>query len=120
MDRKEFIKLVEQAVEALPTEFVERIENVTVVVEDEPSVEQRRRADVAPGMVLLGLYEGVPLTNRPGYQVMLPDKITVFQKAIESSFQNRERIITEIQRVVRHEIAHHFGIDDKRLEELGI
>ncbi len=114
------MKLVEQAVEALPPEFLERMDNITIVVADKPTAEQQKNADVTPGSVLLGLYEGVPLTDRPGSLVMLPDRITIFQKAIESSFRDRERMIIEIGRVVRHEIAHHFGINDERLEELGI
>ena len=114
------MNLVEQAIEALPAEFIERMDNVAVVVEDEPTAEQRRSSDIAHGTVLLGLYEGVPLTDRPGHFVMLPDRITIFQKAIESSYKNREKMIIEIGRVVRHEIAHHFGIDDERLEKLGM
>ena len=120
MQREEFIRLVERAVEALPEEFLDRLENVIISVEDEPTAEQLDNADEESGAELLGLYEGVPLTERGDSLVMLPDRITIFQKAIEASFQTREQIVTEIQNVVRHEIAHYFGIDDDRLEELGL
>ena len=70
--------------------------------------------------MLLGLYEGIPLTKRTyGYTGVVPDKITIFQKPIEAISRNNAQIIEEVQHVVRHEIAHHFGIDDDRLEELG-
>ncbi len=70
--------------------------------------------------MLLGLYEGIPLTERThGYGFVMPDKITIFQRPIESICRNDTQVVVEIKRVVRHEIAHHFGIDDDRLEELG-
>jgi len=111
---------VAAAIESLPEEFRERLENIDIVVADKPTRDQLRKSDVAKGDTLLGLYEGVPLTVRSaGYTFAMPDKITIFQKPIEAACHNDSEIMVEIQRVVRHEVAHHFGIDDDRLEELG-
>jgi len=121
MDAARFEQLVAQSLDSLPDEFMERLENVDVVIADEPSRNQQKRTDRAHGEVLLGLYEGVPLTERTaGYGMVVPDKITIFQKNIESSFRTDAAIVREVRRVVLHEIAHHFGIDDDRLDELGM
>jgi predicted Zn-dependent protease with MMP-like domain len=120
MDSRRFEELVAAAVENLPEEFRERLENIDIVVADEPTRAQRRQADPRKGDTLLGLYEGVPLTNRTsGYTFAMPDKITIFQKPIEAICRNDAQVVKEIKHVVLHEIAHHFGIDDDRLEELG-
>ena len=118
MDTERFEQLVTQAIESLPDEFKERMENIDVVIADEPTRPQLRR--LPKNETLLGLYEGVPLTERTtNYGMIVPDKITIFQKTIEGSFSSDARIVKEIRRVVLHEIAHHFGIDDARLKELG-
>lgn len=120
METWQFEQLVARAMENLPAEFRERLENIDVVVADEPTRTQRRRSVLGKDETLLGLYEGVPLTERThGYTFITPDKVTIFQKPIEAKCRNDAEIIAEIQRVVQHEIAHHFGIDDDRLEELG-
>ena len=120
MDSRKFEQLVAQAIDSLPDEIHERLENVDIVLADTPTRDQLRHLKGKRGQMLLGLYEGVPLTERThGYGFVMPDKITVFQRPIESVCRNDTQIIAEIQRVVRHEIAHHFGIDDDRLEELG-
>jgi len=120
MDSTEFEKLVAKAIDSLPEEFRERMENIDIVVADAPTNAQLRHSGLKKNETLLGLYEGVPLTQRTGgYSYTMPDKITIFQKTIEAMCRSDARIVTEIQRVVRHEIAHHFGIDDDRLEELG-
>jgi predicted Zn-dependent protease with MMP-like domain len=120
MDSQQFDKLVNQAVESLPEEFQERLENIDIVVADMPTRTQMKHLKGERGNMLLGLYEGVPLTERThGYGFVMPDKITIFQKPIEAMCRNDAQIVNEIQRVVRHEIAHHFGISDDRLEELG-
>lgn len=108
------------AIENLPEEFRERLDNIDIVVADEPTRTQLRKSHIRGGDILLGLYEGVPLTGRSsGYGFVVPDKISVFQKSIESTCHNDTEIVAEIRKVVQHEIAHHFGIDDDRLEELG-
>jgi len=120
MDTERFEQLVAKAVESLPEEILGMMENVDVIVAEKPTKEQLRYEGIARGETLLGLYEGVPLTQRTfGYTGMMPDKITIFQKPIEAVCRNDNQVVGEVQRVVRHEIAHHFGIDDDRLEELG-
>ncbi len=117
MDQDKFNELVGQAIENLPPEFLDLLENVDVVVEDYPTVDQTKKSG-REGL-LLGLYEGVPRTRRTsGYNMVLPDKITLFQKSIEAICGNDDEIYTQIQKTLKHEIAHHFGISDERLEEL--
>ena len=107
------------ALEALPEEFRTRLENIVVVVADRPTPAQLSRTQLKRGYTLLGLYQGVPLTKRThSYGMVPPDKITIFQKPIESICRGDVEITAEIQRVVQHEIAHHFGIDDARLKEI--
>jgi predicted Zn-dependent protease with MMP-like domain len=119
MQREKFEALVEKAISSLPAEFQDRLENVDVVVEDWPASRQRSRAKLGHRVNLLGLYEGVPLTKRGrGYSLVLPDKITIFQKPIEAMCRGDEEIEREIQKVVRHEIAHHFGTGEERLREI--
>jgi len=121
MDRERFENLVARAVEELPEEFQERLENIDVVVDDYPSPYQMRNSRLEKGYTLLGLYEGVPLTERnSNYGLVPPDKITIFQESIESECKSHDEmdIKDEIRRVVLHEIAHHFGIGDARLKEI--
>lgn len=108
-DRARFESLVAKALDDLPEEFRLRLENVEVVVEDAPG-----RAD------LLGLYQGIPQTERgAGYAGVLPDKITIFRLPIEARARSPEHLEEEVRKTVWHEIAHHFGITDERLRELG-
>lgn len=118
MERERFERLVARVVADLPEEFQSRLENIDVVVEDLPA--RRQMGMIRRGETLLGLYEGVPLTQRSSnYGLVPPDKITIFQKTIEAKCgDSDDRIAREIQKVVRHEIAHHFGIDDARLTVL--
>ena len=119
MDRDRFEELVVKAVNSLPDELLDRLENVDVVVEERPNAGQLAEVNRARGETLLGLYEGVPLTNRSRhYGMVVPDKITIFQKPIEAMCANDTAIMAEIRQVVWHEIAHHFGISDNRLSQL--
>jgi len=119
MDRERFEWLVAKAIAELPDEFQERMDNIDVVVQDEPVSRQLADAGLKRGETLLGLYEGVPLTRRSrSYGMVPPDKITIFQKPIEAICRSDSEIQREIQRVVKHEIAHHFGIGDARLRQL--
>ena len=111
--------MVARAVEDLPEEFLARLENIDVVVEDYPTPEQLRQLGLKYGETLLGLYEGVPHTKRGRhYGLVPPDKITIFQRSIEARCRHDAEISAEIQRVVKHEIAHHFGISDARLQQI--
>ena len=119
MDRERFEWLVARAVQDLPDEFLTRLKNIDVVVEEHPNPGQLSRVGLRHGQTLLGLYEGVPLTKRGGhYGLVPPDKITIFQKPIEARCRHDAKITAEIQRVVEHEIAHHFGISDARLQQI--
>ena len=119
MDTERFEWLVARAVNDLPEEFLTRLQNIDVVVEDYPTSGQLRRVGLRHGQTLLGLYEGVPQTKRGGrYSLVPPDKITIFQKPIEARWRQDTDITAEIQRVVKHEIAHHFGISDARLRQI--
>jgi predicted Zn-dependent protease with MMP-like domain len=119
MDRESFERLVERAVASLPEEFHARLENIDVVVEDWPNQSQLANLGLRNRYELLGLYQGIPLTRRGGhYGLVPPDKITIFQRPIEARCRDDATITAEIGRVVRHEIAHHFGIGDGRLREL--
>lgn len=120
MDIEQFEELVARAVESLPDEFLDRMENVDVVVEDWPSPKQILESCIGKDETLLGLYEGIPVTQRStGYGTVLPDKITIFRGPVQDKCGDDDwRMTAEIQRVVRHEMAHHFGIGDGRLREL--
>ena len=96
------------------------MDNVDVVVEDWPTKAQLVGSGMEEDQYLLGLYEGVPLTDRYDYSMVLPDKITLFQQVIEAICSNDEEIVREVRDTVTHEVAHHFGIDDDRLEEMGV
>lgn len=117
MNRKLFEKIVEEAVKELPYYFKQKLENVAVIVRSAPGKEHKKRF----GKNLLGLYEGIPLSNRGrSYSGVMPDKITIFQKNIEAVCSDKEEIKKEIRHVVMHELAHHFGIDDERLKRKGL
>ena len=114
----DFYELVERALEGLPPELSELLDNVAIVVYEWPDYSTPLVAD-DPDDTFYGLYEGVPLTQRgAGYSGLLPDKITLFRGPLERDFP-REELEKQIQITVVHEIAHHFGIDEERLEELG-
>ena len=120
MDRERFEWLVAKVVDSLPDEFSNKLENIDVVVQDQPTPSQLAEAGLKRDETLLGLYEGVPLTKRSRhYGMVVPDKITIFQKPIEARCKNDAEVKAEILRVVQHEIAHHFGIGDARLRQLA-
>lgn len=119
MDRSRFERLVAEAIDSLPEDFREKLDNVAVTVEDSPSPRVARRHGRG-GRLLLGLYEGQPLTSRDSrYGMAFPDRITIFQANLEAICRSDDDIRDEVRKTVLHEIAHHFGIDDERLHELG-
>lgn len=107
----EFEELVADALDSVPDELAALISNCVVLVAD----------DVPPGSpVLLGLYEGTPLTERGSwYSGVLPDRITLYRRPILRICRTRDEVVDEVRTTVIHEIAHHFGIDDDRLDDLG-
>ena len=120
MERSRFESLVRQAVQQIPEELGSLLDNVDMVVEDMPAQDQLAGHVLEEDDYLMGLYEGVPLTEREDYGMVLPDKITLFQRSIEGYCSSDEEIVNEVRKTVVHELAHHFGIDDDRLEELGV
>jgi len=120
MEREEFDALVEESLKNLPEEFAAAMENIEVVVEDYPSHEQLRSVGVRRAGSLLGLYQGIPLSERASYyHLAMPDRISIFRDAILAGCHTPEEIRCQVRRTVLHEIAHHFGISDQRLIELG-
>jgi predicted Zn-dependent protease with MMP-like domain len=121
ISRERFEELVAQALEDLPTWVHAALDNVEVTVAEAPSPVQRRKLSLRPGRTLLGLYEGVPQTRRTThYGLVLPDKITLFRVPILAVCRTPEEVEMRVRAVVIHELAHHFGIDDDRLRELGV
>jgi len=115
-----FERLVAEALEALPEVFRNHLENVEIVVEDWPDRRTMRLAGVRSPTDLLGFYHGVPLTRRTShYMLVLPDKITLYRQPILMRCRTLEEVRDLVARTLRHEIAHYFGIDDDRLEEIG-
>jgi predicted Zn-dependent protease with MMP-like domain len=117
-----FEELVEEALDAIPDALWDAIDNVAVTVADWPTRRQLEDADIPPGNLLLGLYEGVPLTARTGgYGLVPPDVISIFRGPILRVCPpgDEDAVREQVRRTVLHEIAHHFGISDERLEELG-
>ncbi len=119
MESENFEKLVNEAVQGLPEKIRQKMENVAIVIEERPSPEQLRKLGVRYGGLLLGLYEGVPQTKwGRGFGGNLPDKITIFQQSIENIARSEEEIKKLVKNVVWHEIAHHFGFDEREIQEL--
>ena len=120
----EFERAVEDALDLIPAELRDAMDNVVVLVEDEPEPEPddvtAEEYDELGRPTLLGLYDGVPLTERDGgWSGMLPDRILIFKGPLERWCRDHDELVEEIAVTVIHEVAHHFGIDDERLHELG-
>jgi len=119
MNREKFETLVVRAIAKLPPEFHSKLENVDVVVEDWPSPRLLKELKIRHPSQLLGLYQGVPQIKRGrGYGMVVPDKISIFQKPIEAQCPSDAESEAKIAEVVYHEIAHHFGIDEKTLRRI--
>lgn len=117
VSRRRFEALVAEALDALPAELAEMVDNVAVLVEDRPSPEQLG----GRGGTLLGLYEGVARTDRSplGYTGVLPDRVTLFRGPLCEISGDEDDLFDHVYETLVHELAHHFGIDDERLDELG-
>lgn len=119
MSKEEFEKLVEIETKNLPKEFLEKLQNVAIVVQDEPDEYQLKRGGYSENKCLLGLYEGIPQNQRSYYNRALPDKITLFQKNIELvAGNNLEAIRQIIKNTLWHEIGHHFGFSEEELHKI--
>ncbi len=116
-----FQELVQKSILDLPEKIREKMENVALCVEQRPSAEQLKKLGTRSGGLLLGLYEGVPKTTYGrGFGMILPDKITIFQETIQRFDGTPEAVKELIRNVVWHEVAHHFGFDEKGIRELEL
>ena len=119
-NQDQFDELVLSALEDLPDIFLDCLENVAIFVEEWPDRATLQSVGLNHRTELLGLYQGVPQTDRThGYNLVMPDKISIYRRPILMRCRTESDVRDLVQRVVRHEIAHHFGIDDDRLVEIG-
>lgn len=119
LSEEEFEAVVDEALDELPPDLFDKIQNLDIFVEDYPSRDIQEQMGVSQ-RGLLGFYTGIPQMHRgPYYGNVLPDRIYLYKKNIESICNSREELKDQIRRTVLHEIGHYFGIDDKRLRELG-
>ncbi len=120
MNDLQFRQIVAQALEALPPVFLDHLYNVEIVVEDWPGPHVLRQVGISSPTDLLGFYHGIPQTNRTlGYNLVPPDKISLYRRPIAMRCRTVDDVRQLVSRVLGHEIAHHFGIDDQRLREIG-
>ena len=115
-----FEELVGVALDAIPEPFAAALDEVAIVIADEPTAEQRRENEIGPDEALYGLYEGVPRTEWGADWATLPNRITLFRLPLEADYADPDDLADEVWLTVVHELAHHLGIDDERLTELGI
>lgn len=116
LQKQRFERMVRKAIDSLPPAIHSMMVNVDIVVEDEPTAEQRNGEEDGP----FGLYEGIPLTERTSsYGLILPDKITIFRGPLERATASPSELYAEVQATVIHEVAHHFGMDEYQIAQLG-
>ncbi|OGH16028.1 MAG: hypothetical protein A3C30_00780 [Candidatus Levybacteria bacterium RIFCSPHIGHO2_02_FULL_40_18] len=116
MDRARFEEIVNEGIESIPSEFLDKLDNVAIVIEDEPTEQQIRKLKLHRGITLFGLYEGVAQDRRGShYSGVLPDKITIFQNPILRASRDEEDMKEIVKLTVWHEIAHHFGMDEAQV-----
>jgi predicted Zn-dependent protease with MMP-like domain len=115
-----FEEIVKEGIKAIPERFLEKLDNVDIVIEDEPTPYQLRKLKARENSLIFGLYEGIPQTKRGNYAQVLPDKITIFKKPIEKIARSEKDIQEIVKNTIWHEIAHHFGMDEKRVREAEV
>lgn len=111
---------MDEALATIPMPFAAALDEVAIVIEDEPTEQQRIDNDLAPDETLYGLYEGVPRTEWGADWIAVPNRITLFRLALEADFADPDELADEVWITVVHELAHHLGIDHDRLHELGV
>jgi predicted Zn-dependent protease with MMP-like domain len=117
--RDRFLALVREALADIPAEFRNALDNIAIVVEDEPTLEQLHEVDLEPPDTLLGLYEGTPLPERAwAHGNVLPDKVTLFQGPIEDASEDEDDVGVAIGETLIHEIGHYFGLSEEEIEEI--
>jgi predicted Zn-dependent protease with MMP-like domain len=119
MTRDAFQLLVDAALETIPAEFRTALDNIAIVIEDEPTPDQLDQVDIEPPDTLLGLYEGTPLTEREwAHGNVLPDKITLFQGPIEDASEDDDDAMVVVGETLIHEIGHYFGLSEDEIERI--
>ena len=119
MTQEAFEKLISEAVKDLPQRFLDKLDNVSIVLEIWPTPEQLQSAGVSPGGLLFGLYQGVPQTERRRQNPIMPDKITIFAGPILTVCSTEDDVKEKVRSVVKHEIAHHFGLSEEEIRRTG-
>ncbi|HET7528852.1 MAG TPA: metallopeptidase family protein [Candidatus Saccharimonadales bacterium] len=115
---KEFEELLAEAIDKIPKPYIDHIQNVAFILEDEPTPEQRLKMRLRPDQTLWGLYEGIPLPARGGAEKTIPDKITIFKWPLLLASGDKEELRYNIGHTVWHETAHYFGLDHRKIDEL--
>jgi len=115
MTQEKFEAFINESIQAIPKRFLEKLNNVDICVEDNPTSHQLKKLRVKKNSLVFGLYEGVPQTKRGHYGQVLPDKITIFKRPIERIAHSENEIREIVKNTVWHEIAHHFGLDEKQV-----
>jgi predicted Zn-dependent protease with MMP-like domain len=118
VDHRTFEDMVHTALASLPKNHREKINNVAIVIEDEPTPEQRYALSLRGDQTLFGLYQGVPLNARMGQTKMLPDKITIFKLPLEYASSSPQELQSRVARTIWHEVAHYYGLNHTRIYEL--
>lgn len=118
---EQFEQLINESMDELPQEYIQRLDNVAITFDDYPSQEQRKKLKLRCHETLFGLYEGIPLTQRnSGYSMVLPDKITIFKHPILSASHDIASLKRQVKHTLWHEIAHYYGLDHDRIHMLEI
>lgn len=116
---QQFNDLMSRALDDLPQKYIKGLDNVAIVYADEPTDEQKQKMKLTDHQVLLGLYEGIPLTQRgSNYTLVLPDKITLFKNSILAVVNNEAELFEQVKRTLWHEIAHYYGLDHAHIDAL--
>ncbi len=119
VNESDFQKILIDSIDNIPEKYARRLDNVGIFWENEPSPEQRQKLKLRHNQTLFGLYEGIPLTKRgAGYNLALPDKITIFKWPIEMSVSSLGELREQVGRTLWHEVAHYFGLDHERIHKL--
>ena len=119
MQRKKFEALVAEALASIPRRFRDAMQNIAIVVEDEPSADLLEEMEIEPPDTLLGLYQGTPLTERSwGYGNTLPDRVLIFQGPHERDSEDQDDLVVCIAETLIHEIGHYFGLSEEEIEEI--
>lgn len=118
MENTEFEELILKFISEIPEKFKKGMKNIDIIV-DYDNYSHKNDSEKKPGEVTLGLYQGLPNTERPGHYRNVPDIITIYKKSLESISKNDNELSDNLKKVLLHEIGHYYGIDEKKLRELG-